>query len=205
MTETLLALVPQYGVALVFLATFLSCLALPVPSSLIMLTGGAFAASGDLSLTQIVASAFIGATLGDQVGFSVGKHGGKHIERLANGNPKRAALLERARQFSKKYGGLGVFLSRWLASPLGPYVNFLSGAASMKRLRFTLWDIAGEMVWVSLYVGLGYAFSTQLEAVGQILGNLSGTIAAGLVTLWLGWFLFNRSKTDRNQVTEPPS
>lgn len=194
MSEALLALVPQYGMALVFLATFLSCLAIPMPSSLIMLSAGAFAAGGDLSLTTIVIAAFTGAIIGDQVGFAIGKHGGSRIEKIAASNPKRAALFQRAHAFTEKYGGPGVFFSRWLVSPLGPYVNFLSGAAKMNRAAFTAWDIAGEAVWVTLYVGLGYGFAGQIEAVAQILGNLSGALAAGLVTIMLGSFLFKRAK-----------
>ncbi len=194
MSEALLALVPQYGMALVFLATFLSCLAIPMPSSLIMLSAGAFAAGGDLSLTSIIIAAFIGAIIGDQVGFSIGKRGGSKIEKIAAKNPKRAALFQRAHAFTTKYGGPGVFFSRWLVSPLGPYVNFLSGGAKMNRAAFTAWDIAGEAVWVTLYVGLGYGFAGQIEAVAQILGNLSGALAAGLVTIVLGMFLFKRAK-----------
>ena len=53
MTETVLALVPSYGLLLVALGTFFSCLALPVPSSLIMLSAGGFAAAGDLVLWQV--------------------------------------------------------------------------------------------------------------------------------------------------------
>ena len=195
MTDTLLALVPQYGVLLVFLATFLSCLALPVPSSLIMLTGGAFAAGGDLSLVSITLGAYLGALLGDQVGFAIGGRGGARIADFAAANPKRAALFDRARDYTRKNGGKGVFFSRWLVSPLGPYVNFLSGAARMNWTTFTLWDMAGEAVWVTLYVGLGFTFADQIEAVSQILGNLSGTLAAGLVTFVLGRALFKRRRS----------
>ena len=194
MSDALLALVPQYGVALVLLATFLSCLAIPMPSSLIMLTAGAFAAGGDLSLIMISTAAFGGAIIGDQVGYAIGRRGGDWIAKMAAKNPKRAALFERARAFTQKYGGPGVFLSRWLVSPLGPYVNFLSGATRVNWATFTLWDIAGEAVWVTVYVGLGFVFAGQIEAVGQILGNLSGVLAAGFVTLGLGWTLFKRTK-----------
>ncbi len=41
MTETILALVPVYGLALIAVATFLSCLAVPMPASLVMLSAGA--------------------------------------------------------------------------------------------------------------------------------------------------------------------
>ena len=192
MTDFLLGLIPQYGVALMFLATFLSCLALPVPSSLIMLTGGAFAAGGDLSLTSVSLGAWIGALFGDQTGFAIGRWGKHHIDALVDKYPKRAVLIEKARAFTQKWGGPGVYFSRWLVSPLGPYVNFLAGSARMNWARFTAWDAAGEATWVTLYVGLGYTFAGQIEAVADVLGNLSGALAAGLVTILLGRILFKR-------------
>jgi len=48
MTDLILTLAADYGVPLLFSVTFLSCLALPVPSSLLMLASGGFAAAGDL-------------------------------------------------------------------------------------------------------------------------------------------------------------
>ena len=50
MTEWLLGLVPQYGMYLLAVCTFASCLALPIPASMLMLAAGGFVASGDLSL-----------------------------------------------------------------------------------------------------------------------------------------------------------
>ena len=190
MSEALIGLVPQYGVALVFLATFLSCLALPVPSSLIMLAGGAFAAGGDLSLAAVSLGAWAGAILGDQTGFAAGRRGAHLVDALIARHPRRAVLLARARAFSERWGGPGVYFSRWLVSPLGPYVNFLAGSARMNWARFSAWDAAGEATWVALYVGLGYSFAGQLETAADVLGNLSGAIAAGIVTLLLWRILF---------------
>ncbi len=196
MTDTLLALVPQYGAALLMVVTFLSCLALPVPASIMMLTGGAFAAGGDLSLLSVAGAAFAGAVAGDQAGYAIGRFGEGWIDRQTRAHPRRLALLERARAFSRRWGAPGVFFSRWLVSPLGPYVNFLSGAADVGWRRFALWAMAGEAVWVGLYVGLGYGFASRLEAVAEILGNVSGALAAGLVTVLLGLFLWKRMREE---------
>jgi membrane-associated protein len=49
MTDWLLALVPTYGPWLLLACTFLACLALPVPASVLMLGAGSFVAAGDLS------------------------------------------------------------------------------------------------------------------------------------------------------------
>ena len=68
MTELIFELLAGYGVAIVFIVTFLSCFALPIPSSLLMLASGGFAATGDLSLMAVGLSAFGGAVLGDNSG-----------------------------------------------------------------------------------------------------------------------------------------
>ena len=180
MNEALLALVPSYGLYIVGFATFFSCLALPIPSSLIMLTAGAFSASGDLSLALTSATAWIGAVLGDQTGYEIGKRGATWLNRFG---AKSRHLLARAKHLSDRWGGIGIFLSRWLFSPLGPYANFASGAARMKRASFTFWGATGELVWVAIYVGLGFTFASQIEAVAQFASNISGILAAGIVTL----------------------
>ena len=62
MTDWLLALVPQYGLWLLAATTFFSCLALPFPASIMMLTAGGFVAAGDLALLPTFAAAAGGAS-----------------------------------------------------------------------------------------------------------------------------------------------
>jgi membrane protein DedA with SNARE-associated domain len=189
MTETLLALVPTYGLYIVALATALSCMALPIPSSLIMLTAGAFVAAGDLNGAATFTTALAGAILGDQAGFTLGQRGSLWLDRARQNAGKSARLIARAEGLAARWGGMGVFLSRWLFSPIGPYMNLVMGATRMNRTRFTLWGALGEVVWVTIYVGLGYVFGDQIEAVASIAGNFSGVLAAGAVTLGLGLWL----------------
>lgn len=186
MTDTLLALVPEYGIWLLAVVTFLSCLAVPVPSSILMVAGGAFAAAGDMSLFKTALAAYAGAVLGDQTGFAIGRQGTGIIERIKNAGGSRKALFDRAGEFSDKWGGTSVFLSRWLLSPLGPYVNFIGGANGLNWRIFTISSVTGEAVWVSLYTGLGFVFSDQIEMVADIAANLSGFLAAGAVAALLG-------------------
>lgn len=187
MTDQILVLVPQYGLSLLALIVFLSCLALPVPSSLVMLTSGSFAGVGDLDLIPTFLTAWIAAIAGDQTGYLVGRVGGAPLLGRLSNHPDRRALLEKASDWIDRRGGPGVFLSRWLVSPLGPYVNFIGGATGLEWRRFTLWGVGGELVWVSLYVCLGYFFADNIGAVAEIASDISGLLAAGFVTLFLGW------------------
>lgn len=183
MTDAILVYLADYGAFALAVTTFLSCLALPVPSSLAMLAAGAFVMAGDLSLASVAGGAFAGAVTGDQVGFFAGRGGGRWLGRI------RTPLMAKAMDDVRTKGGALVFLSRWLLSPLGPYVNLAAGASGLRWARFTLADIAGEAVWVALYVGLGMVFAGSVSALADVMGSLSGLIAAlavaGGAGLWL--------------------
>ena len=200
MTDWLLALVPQYGIYLLGLCTFASCLALPIPASILMLAAGGFIAAGDLALVGSVGAALCGAVAGDQVGYLGGRWGGRRlIERLG----KRAAPLSRATAFLARRGGIAVFLSRWLVSALGPYVNLAAGAARQPWGQFTFWGVAGEMVWVGIYVGLGYSFTGNIEAASAMALNLLGFFGAGALALGLGAWLFSMLRSERASAVPP--
>jgi membrane-associated protein len=196
-TEWLLALVPQYGLWLLSISTFLSCLALPIPASILMLAAGGFASSGDLSMPGSLGAALAGAVAGDQAGYLGARWGGAAlIDRLG----ARAAPVAKARGFLSRHGGIAVFLSRWLVSALGPYVNLAAGAARQPWGRFTAWGVAGEAVWVGLYVGLGYVFTGNIAAASELAVNVLGMLAAGVVAIGLGAWLVAAVRAERRRT-----
>jgi len=189
MTSELLELVPRYGAWLIGMVTFLSCLAVPVPASLFMMTAGGFVASGDLAATQTLTAALSGAILGDQVGYAIGRRGGGPLLTRLRAKPKRARLVNKAVDLLHRRGWLGIFLSRWLFSPLGPWINLAGGAARLGWRDFTQAGVLGEVVWVATYVGLGWAFAGHIAELADLLGNASGFLAALAVTIGLGFWL----------------
>lgn len=204
MTEIAFGLVASYGIALILAATYLSCLGLPVPTSFVMLAGGAFVASGDLSAANVLAAALAGAVLGDQTGYHLGRIGGTALTDRLERHPARAVVFARARRIVDRWGGVGVFFSTWLVSPLGPYVNLLAGATRLGWIRFTFWDSVGEAIWVGVYVGLGYAFAGRIAQLADLLGNSIAFLTAAVVTVLLGLFLARRLRSgDKPGADEP--
>ena len=199
MTEFLFSFISSCGVYSIFAAAFLSCLALPVPTSLLMLSGGAFVASGDMELWAVLSAAFVGAVLGDQTGYFIGRTGGTKLVQRLSRSPARAAVLQRARDLVDRRGMLGVFLSTWAVAPLGPWVNFIAGASGLSWRRFTVGDVAGEAIWVMLYVGLGYIFMDSVAAISSIMSDVVGLVVAVVVAagcfLWIRGVLRNKQRT----------
>ena len=184
MTETLFAWVASAGLPVIAASAFLSCLLVPIPTFAVMLAGGAFAASGDLVLWQVVLAAWAAAVAGDLTGYHLGRHGGHPALLALAARLGKPGLAARAEDLAARHGGWGVFLTRWLLSPLGPWVTLAAGAARYDRRRFLIWDMAGEAIWVIAYTGLGWAFGTQLDALVETAGNWGGMItSAGLAAV----------------------
>lgn len=188
MTETLLALIPAYGLWFMGVVTYLSCFGIPVPTSLLLLAAGGFVASGDFVPWQVAATSYIGAVLGDQSGYLTGRLGRGVLTRL-KGHPTHGKMVSRATDYVQRRGGVAVFLSRWLLSPLGPYVNLAGGAAHLAHHRFTLASAAGEALWVAGYLTLGFTFADDIVALADMLGSASGLLAALAVLLGAGLWL----------------
>ncbi|WP_296424820.1 VTT domain-containing protein [Yoonia sp.] len=178
MTDLFFSLVANWGLLIIGLSAYFSCLAMPIPTFAVMLAGGAFAAAGDLVLWQVITVAYTAAVAGDQTGFQLGRFGGQWLTARLVDRPQRAALFARAVKVVDRWGTVGVFFSTWAAAPLGPWVNFAAGAARLSRWRFTLWDALGEAIWVAAYVSLGYFFGTRLDALTELVADWGGLITA---------------------------
>ncbi|NNE78871.1 MAG: DedA family protein [Silicimonas sp.] len=193
MNEVLFGLVSSYGLPVVAISAFLSCLAVPIPTFAVMLAGGAFAATGDLGFWQVILTAYVAAMLGDQTGFQIGRWGGASVIAALSHKHARARLIERAQNDIRKWGGIGVFFSTWLFAPLGPWVNLVAGVVRMSWLRFTVWDFAGEAIWVTLYVSLGFLFGERLPELAELVGDWAGLISSLAVTVALGALIVRKA------------
>ena len=189
-TDQLLAALLTHGVPLLFAVVAIASVGVPFPVSLTLVAAGSFAKQGELSLLPVIVAGSLAAILGDQIGYGLSRWGGRRlivrISRRLGGETK----IKKAEALSKKWGGPGIFFSRWLVTQLGPWLNITSGIAGYPWRRFIFWDALGEVLWVVLYVMLGYIFSDRVQYISEILGNLAWAILALIVAIILGWKLF---------------
>ena len=100
----------------------------------------------------------------------------------------------------ERWGGLAVFFSHFLLTPLALPINLLAGGT-----RYTLWRylglvVAGEALWVVTFGGMGYLFADQWEAVSALMGNLSGALAAAALGLTGAGYLLRRAWLGRRDL-----
>jgi len=195
MQEQLLAFVSQYGAPALFLVVIVASIGAPLPIALLLIVTGSLSQQGAMNLWTAIMVAGTGSVLGDLAGYAIGRWGGGAlINRLINviGGAKRAhEVMGQIEDRMQRRGRLYIFLTRWLLSPLGPWVNLASGMARYPWGHFLLWDIVGEFFGAALYIILGQIFSDSVVALGSMLGDLTWGVLALTVALMIGRALFS--------------
>lgn len=169
----------------------------PLPATLLLLALGAFVAADDLDIWPALLVASTAAILGDQIGYAVGRIGGRRaIDAIAR-RAGRDDAIGRAERFTARWGAPSIFLSRWLVTALGPWVNLSSGVAAYSWPRFLLWDCLGEILWVSAYLSLGYLFHEHVQELNDLLVTIGWLLLAFIIAALSGWQLANRMRRTR--------
>jgi membrane-associated protein len=202
LSDQLLALLSQYGLPVLFAVIAIAAVGIPLPISMMLVAAGSFVELGEMKLWQVIVVASAGAVLGDQIGYALGRWGGQPVARWLKRRRKGAEQIEKADSFARRWGAAGIFFSRWLITPLGPWLNLTSGMAKYPWPRFLLWDVLGEVLWVVLYVMLGKFFSDRVQELVEILGNLAWVVLGLVAAAILGWKLL---KHLRPALSEPPA
>jgi membrane-associated protein len=206
-TDHLLGALSQYGLPVLFGVIVIATIGIPLPISMMLVAAGSFVELGEMKLWQVIIVASAGAVLGDQIGYALGRWGGHRVVERIKRRRNAGVKIAQAEAFAQRWGAAGIFFTRWLITPLGPWLNLTSGMAGYPWMRFFLWDVLGEVLWVILYVMLGKFFSDRVQELVEILGNLAWVVVGLIAAVLLGWKLLRYLQPadpikSRNIVTE---
>jgi membrane-associated protein len=190
--------------ALLALIVGAECVGIPLPGETALVAAGALARRGDLSLPGVIAVAAVAAIVGDTIGYTVGRHGGRRL--LVGRGPaqrRRRMLRERGESFFERHGPKAVFLARWvawvrLATPL------LAGASAMPYRRFARWNMLGGVAWATSIGALAYALGSVVHHLVLDVALVTAVLACGAVATAAARKAFARSRgASRHWATGP--
>ncbi|MFG1780455.1 DedA family protein [Micromonospora sp. NPDC049051] len=130
-------------------------LGLVVPGETAILLGGLAAHGGELPLWAVIVAGTVGACLGDQVGYALGRRYGSKMLTRAPRALRRHADIGRARSLIARRGTWAVVAGRWVAV-LRVGVPMVAGAGGMPWPPFLRANLAGGLVWATAVALLGY-------------------------------------------------
>jgi membrane protein DedA with SNARE-associated domain len=199
MNDQLLAAVSQYGAPALFGIVAIAAIGVPLPITLLLIVAGSMISQGAMNLWWAIALAGAGSVMGDLVGYAVGRWGGQALVKKLSGLLGKHTNLEAVEAKVKAWGGPGIFITRWLLTPLGPWVNLASGTASYPWHQFLFWDVLGEFTGAAVFISLGWFFSDRVLALDAVLGDLTWAIFALLAAMILGYQLLGYLRRARSQ------
>lgn len=180
-----------WGYLVVFVPLMLETAGIPFPGATILLVAAAASSRGLLDPVAVAVVASLGAIIGDNIGFCIGRYGGRRlVDRLSHITHVEAGLVWGERFFAL-HGGKAVVIARWTAG-LRIFGAWIAGMSGMRWRTFLVWNTVGGITWACTLTAVGYTFGESLERVEQVLG-VGGAIAFGLIVvvagvLGLRWF-----------------
>jgi len=207
MMEFVTPFVEHWGYAAVFAIVLLGSVGFPVPEETILMLAGYLTWRGELSFPLVLAIGVTSASLGDNIGFWLGRRvGGEALGRLARLSWVAPATLEASQRFLLTHGKPAIFVARFV-----PGLRFVagpvSGIAGVPQFSFFIANILGAVCYVPVVVGLGYAIGRgagpRLERIRStgiafehivLVAALAGTIVALLL----------RARRAKGRASAPP-
>jgi membrane-associated protein len=98
----------------------------------------------------------------------------------------RVEYLRRTEEFFRRYGGLAIFLSRFMPI-IRTCAPFVAGIGHMSLGRFLAWNLVGGCAWVLLFIWGGYLFG-NVPLVKAHFGLVTlGIILVSLMPVAVAW------------------
>jgi len=202
--QALLDLVQHYGYLIVFLGVGIESLGIPVPGETVLIIGAVLAGHGHLDAAGVAVAGVLGATLGDNTGYYVGRRWGRRLIGTAPlrriYDPRRLVVAE---SFFGRHGWTAVFFGRFVAI-LRIFAGPLAGLHRMPWRTFLLSNAAGAAVWVSAVVTAGLLVGGNLDHIVSLVSR-GGYVALGLAVVavvgLVGWrVLRGRRELEEGEV-----
>lgn len=184
----LIRLVGQYGLVLVFLSVLLESLGLPLPALPILIIAGALAAKGTLSPLATLILAIVASLLGDLFWYLLGRrYGSAVLKTLCRISLSPDSCVRQTESLYGRWGARTLLVAKFVPG-LSTVAAPLAGAMRLAPSPFLLYSTGGGLLWIAAGVGVGAAFSTQIEVIVGMLSRL-GAMALYLVLALLAAFL----------------
>ncbi len=162
-----------------------------VPSETTVILAGVLAGTGHLSIELVLLSAAVGAFIGDNAGYWVGRTAGSRLAaRLLKGD--RLKQIEKAETQVQERGGYFIIIGRFV--PGGRTVIVLAcGLLKMNWGRFMVFDAIAAVIWATQAALAGYIGGAAFEDnpwLGLVVGVVIATLVVGSAEGWRrvqGW------------------
>ena len=185
--EHLRAFFADFGYWTVVIVLLLENMGIPVPGEATLLFASFLAWSEHtLRLPYIIVFGIFACTLGDNLGYFIGRRGGRPLlDRYKKVFRISDRVLRHGERLFAKHGAVTVFFARFVFG-LRIIAGPLAGVLGMPWKRFFLFNFLGATTWVSVIATLGYIFGRHWDKLVRVIGRTNAVLAVIAVFL-IAW------------------
>jgi membrane protein DedA with SNARE-associated domain/rhodanese-related sulfurtransferase len=194
---TVMDLIAQYGLALVFVNVLLERAGLPLPATPTLILCGALAATGRLSVWWIFAWAMLACVIGDTLWYGAGRYYGRRVMKfLCRVSLSPDSCVRTTENRFERWGRLTLVLAKFVPG-LSTVARPLAGAMRMSLGSFELLNGLGSVLWAGAAIGTGMLFQTQIGVILlrlRDLGTIAGELTLVIVLLYIAYKWLERRR-----------
>jgi membrane-associated protein len=156
----------HYGYWTLAVALLLENAGVPVPGETVLLVASFLAFSkGELRLPYIIIVGTVAAALGDNLGYAIGRWGGRRLlDRLSGRLHFGPAGIRRAERMFDRFGPEAIFFARFVFG-MRVIAGPVAGVLRMHWKRFLIFNALGAATWVTTIASAGYFFGRHWRRV----------------------------------------
>jgi membrane protein DedA with SNARE-associated domain len=181
--DSLRPVLDQYGYLAVTGFVLLEDFGVPVPGETILILGAVYAGTGRLQIWLVGVLGFLGAVIGDNVGFAIGHFGGRRlVERYGRYVFLTPERLNKTTNFFERRGARIIIIARFIEG-LRQANGIIAGISGMHWARFVAYNAIGAALWVAVWACVGYFSGNHLTSIYNAFtsAGVYALIAAGVL------------------------
>jgi membrane protein DedA with SNARE-associated domain len=187
----------RYGYLLVFVWVFGEQIGLPIPAFPLLLSAGALAGQGEMSLLLVLVTCVIAALVADTIWYRLGQLRGASVLRfLCKMSLEPDSCVQTTRGSLDKRGPQTMLYSKFVPG-LNTVAAPIAGMSRVPYARFLTFDLAGTILWACSSLLVGFLFSNQVDAIlsrSRQVGKGIGILAVTAIAGWIVWKYVQRRR-----------
>lgn len=163
--HTLEPTLDRYGYLAVAGLVLVEDFGVPVPGETVLILGAVYAGTGRLNIVLVGVLAFLGALVGDNIGFAIGHFGGRRlVDRYGRYVLLTPERLDKATDFFDRQGGKIIVIARFVEG-LRQANGIIAGITGMHWTRFLAFNAIGAALWVGVWTSVGYFSGDHIDTI----------------------------------------
>ncbi|HEY9280214.1 MAG TPA: VTT domain-containing protein [Eoetvoesiella sp.] len=189
--QSILQLIQEHGLAVVFLNVLVEQAGAPVPAYPILVITGALLNTSGYSALSLLGVAVFGALIADFCWYLAGRrYGRRMLSTLCRISLSPDSCVKQTESIYLRWGPPSLMVAKFIPG-FASIASVLAGAVGTPKRSFLLFDLIGAALWAGSAIYLGSLFSTAVDELLDVLVNL-GLLGVLLLGIALSLFVANK-------------